>query len=336
MKRLVVIDRPEVWERLLLAYTDYNIYQSYSWGDYKRMQGWEVRRFVYYIGDRDISLAQCLTKRVLGRHWTVMWVPGGPLYNKSGSAAGADCLKEMLNLIIKEEGHNGFYIRIYPMVEKDEEMAYALRDIGFRCPKVCLSKGLTYLMVLEQAEEAGLKERMSSNWRHNLNRSYRKKPELICDLNEENIKGFFDIYIEMIRLKGIKAGFSKIEILSLKEAFRHNGNMKLFLCKAGNSFVSGRIICIVGNKAYDIAAATTIEGRRHYASYFLMWEVIRWCLNNGISYFDMSGADPIDAPSVLNFKKGAGGKPVEYAGEWEFCRNKILKWFVNLYLAARR
>jgi lipid II:glycine glycyltransferase (peptidoglycan interpeptide bridge formation enzyme) len=88
----------------------------------------------------------------------------------------------------------------------------------------------------------------------------------------------------------------------------------------------------MGNRAYDILAASTDAGRKQYSSYLLIWEILKWCKNMNIEYLDISGIDPYSHKGIYNFKKGIGGNFVEYIGEWELFNNWLLGLIVNFYI----
>ena len=67
------------WNEALLQFKEYNIFQSYEWGELKKSEGWEPLRIT--VSDNDCMeltlIAQIVMKKVFGIN--IAWCPGGPL-----------------------------------------------------------------------------------------------------------------------------------------------------------------------------------------------------------------------------------------------------------------
>jgi lipid II:glycine glycyltransferase (peptidoglycan interpeptide bridge formation enzyme) len=73
----------------------------------------------------------------------------------------------------------------------------------------------------------------------------------------------------------------------------------------------------LGNKAWDIFAAATPQGRKQYSSYVTAWSLFNFCAKSQIANYDLSGIDPIKNKGVYDFKNGTGATEIKYIGEWE-------------------
>jgi lipid II:glycine glycyltransferase (peptidoglycan interpeptide bridge formation enzyme) len=124
--------------------------------------------------------------------------------------------------------------------------------------------------------------------------------------------------------------YSIRDLISIKNNLPPFGSLNLFLSMFDKTILSGRIIGVIGKKAYDLLAAVTYEGRKRYSSHFLIWGIINWCKERNIEYLDMSGVDPFWHKGIFNFKKGIGGNFIEHIGEWELSNNWFLRLMVNL------
>src|SRR5687768_3901406 len=67
------------WDDALLQSHDYNVFQSFRWGEYKRGAGWTPMRWIA----RDhtglvVAMAQILTKSFRDKV-KIGWAPGGPV-----------------------------------------------------------------------------------------------------------------------------------------------------------------------------------------------------------------------------------------------------------------
>ncbi len=136
-------------------------YQTYGWGEVRRVAGWQPLRLLARRGGRVIALASVLVKRKIGL--AVCWVPGGPL-GPSDVLTG-----EFRAALGSALGTKLFYCRISLLrVDLGHETAF-LAGVGWKRPAVSMSSGLTMSYALAGDEAERLK-RTSGNWRHNLKR----------------------------------------------------------------------------------------------------------------------------------------------------------------------
>jgi len=324
---------PQEWDKILSSYSDYNFYQAYGWGELKKKQGWSVIRLACYNGDNDVALAQCLYKYYKILNAVVLWVPGGPVFLRENADSQIQNLKFLLNAIRDKFKNRLLYIRLYPMQQYNSDIILALRSSGFQRPICPINHGLTY-HINTLLPEKEILDNLTSNWRHNLKRSGNNAFDFVVSDSREHFDKFYDIYLQESKNNGLKVRFSKDDLATLKNNLSPFGGLILFLVLYKGQIVSGRLVCQAGKRIYDLVAAVTQEGRTKYATYTLVWEIIKWARERNIEYFDVGGIDPFSYETVFNFKKGLGGKLAEYIGEWEFSRSLLLRVFMNWYIST--
>jgi len=86
---------------------------------------------------------------------------------------------------------------------------------------------------------------------------------------------------------------------------------------------------VLGEKGWDIFAATIPAGRSEYASHAVFWELTKQCAAHNITWYDMGGVDPVKSRGVYDFKKGTGARDLEYLGEWEYARPSLFAKIAN-------
>ena len=113
---------------------------------------------------------------------------------------------------------------------------------------------------------------------------------------------------------------SRAEEPGLQALFSHVGNhVVVYRCSdADGKLLAFRACAFVGDKAWDLLAATAVAGRKSYASYAAFWALMQDCHHRGVKHYDLSGIDPAGNRGVYDFKQGTGATPVEYTGEWEW------------------
>lgn len=317
----------ESWDKNLLKFDDFTYSQTYSWGEYREKLGWQPYRWVAREANGEIvAMMQGFVRSYLGR-MGLMWVPGGPV----GNIQSWD--SELKKSIVEATGLANLYVRICPSRPYKAEDALTLRAHGWKRSMSPLLSGLSMMYNPSLDEELRIAS-CTRNWRHNLRRSdkyglsmhYWKHPDI-------NVMA--DIYASMQDYKNLGQQFSRQELEIL---FSKMGEqIVLYRCDdATGEPVSLRGCVTAGGKAWDLFAATSVKGRKLYASYGLLWALMKHCHGSGINNYDMSGIDPIGNPGVTDFKKGTGAIPFEYLGEWDWATSKLFGTAVNWIIARRK
>lgn len=143
-------------------------YQTYGWGEVRRVAGWQPLRLLARRGGQVIAAASVLVKRKLGL--AVCWVPGGPL---GASEVLDDEFRAALGSAL---GTKFIYCRISLLRADQENEAAFLSGTNWQRPRVAMSSGLTMSYALA-GDEAERMKRTSGNWRHNLKAFRALRPE---------------------------------------------------------------------------------------------------------------------------------------------------------------
>lgn len=102
-------------------------------------------------------------------------------------------------------------------------------------------------------------------------------------------------------------------------------------------YIGGSIYICEGKRAWYIYGATSDSFRYMLPSYALVAHMISECIENNFEYFDMFGIGGDFNPNnhvfgLYDFKKGFGGQPIEFIGEFDLPINKTLFFgFDKLY-----
>ena len=311
----------EIWDQELIKFSDYNYYQIFSWGEYKRQFGWTPYRFVAHNSkNKIVAMAQCLL-RGLPPSLGIVWCPGGPVGDVSMINEG------LRALCMDTIGKKYMYFRFRSLHSSDKIHNTYLIVEGWNIPKRKVSTGLSMVLNLKPSEEE-LAKKFSKNWRRNLRR-FRKDYVSIKHWKNVDIDEILRIYTSMEKYKGLKTQHSKEELIKLFKEF--NDKILVYRCENTNGqTVALRSAIICGEKAWDFLAATNEYARKSYASHELLWTLLKSCKERGVRYYDLSGIDPDGNPGVYNFKKGTGATKVKFLGEWEWASSNMLRFGVNL------
>ncbi|MDP2815073.1 MAG: hypothetical protein Q8O19_00155, partial [Rectinemataceae bacterium] len=142
----------DTWDDLLCGASDANPFQSFVWGEYKRLSGWMPSRYVARSnGGFPVGLMQVLVKQYFSGP-RIIWIPGGLALNSSQSAISSMRLKLLAGLIEKLRNDFGIcYIRFNFCTPNDPSFSF---DLGrfFRRPIIKLTGGYSIIVDLNKNE----------------------------------------------------------------------------------------------------------------------------------------------------------------------------------------
>ena len=173
----------------------------------------------------------------------------------------------------------------------------------------------TIQLDLTRTEEK-IMAQMKKDTRYGLRKA--KKIE-IKKLRDKEIREFHQAWKKAVSWRRHLPSLKNLQ--ALKKAF---GNKALFLAFAKDKIpktqsLAGAVILMANKTAYYFYAFTAKKGRRNFAQYRLVWEAIKLAKKQGCKIFDFEGIDDERFPQkswqgFSHFKKGFGGKEVEYPG----------------------
>ena len=314
------------WDRELLAFDDHSIYQTIEWGEHRAAAGWTPYRWAAVDGERTVAMAQGLLRRYPGGIG-VMWMPGGP----AGDIAAWN--KDLQQMVRRSTGLSALYCRFSSFKRRSDDDERLLADCGWRRPRARITTGLSLQYDLARPEADRLAA-CSVNWRHNLKRSgkYGLTVERWTAPDAAELRS---AYSDMENHKQLAQQHSEE---ALRSMFAHLGDRVIvYRCRdQGGAIVACRACAVMGHTALDLLAATTVAGRKTYASYAAFWALMQHCHRQGIRQYDLAGVDPAGNRGVYDFKKGTGATPIEYLGEWEWAYPGLISLPVNWLIGMRR
>lgn len=206
-------------------------------------------------------------------------------------------------------------IKIEPNILKgNKKIKEKLLSLGFKPDKSPMLPTKTIWLDLNKSEEQLLKK-MHSKTRYNLKKQLTKARVIRGDKIKNNlIVSFYDIYKKNSRRQkfwGLRFNEFKVLIDSFSD--------KLYLLSSPEGFL---IILVHDKTAYYSHNASTQKGRNEFVPTLLTWKAIKLAKQLGCTRFDFEGIYDKRYPitkkwrGFTRFKKGFGGKEVEYLGSF--------------------
>jgi len=317
----------KIWDKALLQLDDYTPFQTYAWGEYQRALGWEPCRWAAFDDHGEIvAMMQGLLRRYPLRIGLV-WSEGGPV----GDLSACD---ESLQEAIKQTTRlQRIYCRFRCDRQRQVEDVLRLSAQGWQRSWYTLTTSYSMSLDLGQ-DESQLLAGCERNWRRNL-RVAGQGNLVVHQWTDPSVDEIVSAYDSMQSLKGLEEQHSREEFEYLLKHLKQQ--IVIYRCDdEEGELVSLRGWLVFGNRASEFLAATTERGRELRASYAVTWALVRHCRLLHLQSCDLGGIDPLLNPGVFRFKKGIGGAPLEYLGEWDWGSRPWLQWFGNWAISRRQ
>jgi lipid II:glycine glycyltransferase (peptidoglycan interpeptide bridge formation enzyme) len=104
---------------------------------------------------------------------------------------------------------------------------------------------------------------------------------------------------------------------------------------AAGALLALRGAVVIGSFGFDFLAATSVDGRKNYASNVALHHLLDVLTTRGVTAYDFGGVDYHANKGVYDFKHGAGGTEHSYVGEFEMVKPRILRSFISTMVASR-
>lgn len=306
------------WDSVIQQLNATSPFAASGWARFKEDGRWTVLRGVRKENERVSSAVQIFWVNILGL-FTIAWVPGGVAGSFNGSSS------DLLSFISSKSGKKFVYCRISFHIADDSFSASTLSQNGWNRARRFIGAQETF--VLTRTKD-GLADRSSltSNWRRNLERGLKRNQHasVWSNPNPLELHQLFQQMIEFKQVPGLGIAPSSESLNSLIDSMKE----RLTIVQTRDQ--SGQLIAIrgafrVGSFAWDALAASNETARKNYSSYVCAWHLIETLDNLGIQKFDLAGVDPERNLGVFNFKKGLGGSPTRYLGEWDAARGAPIR-----------
>jgi len=334
-----------------------SLLQSWRWGEFKRASGWTPLRIGLNSPAGPFIYGQVLYRSIprLPLPVSIAYLPRGPVYFPA-SQAGRSAEKAFWRAVHRESRKRGaIFLKVEPNIAVSENapraaIARRMESLGFR-PSGRLQPVRTWVLDIDKSEDEILKG-MKPKTRYNLRlagkrgvtvrraqslsdlRAFHALLEVTSERDEFGVHTF-SYYEQLWRIFGPEGDNSAVVLLAdhPDESERASGP------------IAGLLAFRFGREAIYMYGASDNRGREHMPNYLLQWEAIRWAKESGCTLYDFwgipdppaddaeegkdgGGVSPINARSGLRgvywFKRGFGGRELEYPGAYDHIYNPLL------------
>lgn len=324
----------ETWNRFVLV-NQGSFLQSWEWGEFQASVGKRVFRF---CGDE--WAAQFIENKLPGVNKFYWYCPRGPIAKFSiFNLQFSNFLKQ-----IKEAaGKDVIFFRLGP--EWEMANSQRLTASGFQQLPYDIEPSQTQILDITKSGEELLVQ-MHEKTRYNIRLAERKGVRVKFVISD--IQNFEHYFNEFYRLVSEGTAERKKIRHYPKEYYKkqlainnQQSKFTLFVAEYEGKVIATNIVVLFGGRATYLHGATSSEHREVMAPHLLQWEQIKYAKTQGCAEYDFWGIvneHTLDkrGPSwegFTRFKKGFGGREVNYVGYWDYPLDK--KWY-SLYRLVQK
>ena len=318
------------WNESLLQFKEYNIFQSYEWGELKKSEGWEPLRII--VSDNDCMeltlIAQILMKKVFGIN--IAWCPGGPLIITKDKGKANNALEKFKDIVTE---YNLANLRCKTFMEDNDINNKFF--IKFKKPASTLTSRKTNIIKMMPNDD--FLSQIRKKHRYYIKQSLKNNIDWQIMENDEAGSVFYSIHKQMQQEKNLDLPI--IDIALFARLLNSSNTHKIFTLAGykDNECISACVISLFHRKAFYHYAASTDSGRNLNASYGMIFELMNYLNLLEIDIFDFGGLSEDQSSSGVDFfKEGFNGEEIKRVGEFDIAKSILHNYIFNKALDFKK
>tara|TARA_B100000941_G_scaffold94591_1_gene65744 strand:- start:6358 stop:7377 length:1020 start_codon:yes stop_codon:yes gene_type:complete len=318
------------WNEALLQFKEYNIFQSYEWGELKKSEGWEPLRIT--VSDNDCMeltlIAQIVMKKVFGIN--IAWCPGGPLIITENRDKVDNALKKLKDIVTE---YNLANLRCKTFMEDNDINNKFF--IKFKKPTSTLTSRKTNIIKMMPSDD--FLSQIRKKHRYYIKQSLKNNIDWRIMENDEAGSEFSSIHKQMQQEKNLNLPIIDIALFA---RLLDSSNTHKIITLAGykdGECISACLVSLFHRKAFYHYAASTDSGRNLNASYGMIFELMNYLNSLEIDILDFGGLSEDQSSSGVDFfKEGFNGKEIKRVGEFDIAKSILHSYIFNKALDFKK
>jgi len=317
----------EEYNELLLKSANNQFLQSWDWGEFQEKTGNETFHLAMENSKKELISVLTFFRKKLFLGYGYFYAPR---VISDFRFQISDIFFEIKKIAEKEKC---VFLRFDPLTYENRKSC-----LPAGAAKIDIRKSLdvqpkkTLILDITGLEEDILKQ-MHSKTRYNIRLAERNGVSVKIVNNKDNdlFEQFWLLMLETSKRDGFrlhnKEHYRKmlaVEFIRLVGAFYQD------------KLIAANILSFFGDTATYIHGASSSSNRNLMATYALQWHSIKFAKERKCSYYDFYGIDEEKWPGVTRFKKGFGGKEIEYPGTFDLIFNTSKYGIYKLLRIIRR
>ncbi|MDD5626921.1 MAG: peptidoglycan bridge formation glycyltransferase FemA/FemB family protein [Patescibacteria group bacterium] len=333
--RIVEINQKEELNNFIVQYGGSNFLQSWEWGELQKNLGRDIWRVGIEEAGKLVFSALIIKNRLpLGRSY--LYCPRGPVFENSKfkiqnlKLVGWKLLSEKIREVAQKE-RAVFFRFDYP----DLHLPEFLKGKVVQSPKDIQPRS-TLIWDITGSEEEILAQ-MKPKTRYNIRLAQRKGVRVRQGVEQTDLNIFLSLIKETSQRDGFKI-HPEFYYQKMVDFLGKEGILKIFLAELQEKVLAANLVLFWGERATYLHGASGNANRNVMAPHLLQWEQIREAKRFGCREYDFWGImselgirnqelgiktndEQSSWVGITRFKKGFGGREVNYAGTYDFALN---------------
>lgn len=340
------------WNKFILENRG-SFLQSYEWGEFQ--EGASRCVFRFEGNGWQAQFVEMMVPVINIRYW---YCPRGPIMGRGIKGQEfRSKMEEMMSRVKGAAGRNVIFFRLGPEWEIGQGIEKNLENLSFKKLHYDIEPSQTLILDITKSEEELLAQ-MHEKWRYNIRLAERKGVEIknfqfpptkprvldkVGTIPNFQYEAFWNLLEKTSKRQKIKIHpkeyyHKQLEINS--EDFKAH----LFVAEYESQAIAANIVVFFGQRATYLHGATSAENREAMAPHLLQWKQIREARRRGCAEYDFWGIvneHTLDKrkkfwEGFTRFKKGFGGREVNYIGCWDYPLDKPWYFLYRLVQKFRR
>lgn len=323
------IKEKNIWENFLLTCQEKTFLQSWYWGEFNKMMGNRIWRLGVYDKGKLVSVV--LVVKIQAKRGTFLQI--------QHCLSMSNILLNKLKEIARDESCS--FIRVAPLLGKNEENIKLFQDLGFRnSPIHAQAYQATLKLDLTPSEEKLLMG-FRKTTRYLIRQAQKNKDiEIYQSKNIEDVEIFNKLYQEVASFRHF-VPFSLDYLKNEFSAFNLDNQVLIFFGKYKGEIIASAFVIFWSNIGFYHHGALLPQFHKIPIVYLLQWEAIKEAKKRGCILYDFWGyVDPKENPKhpwagPTLFKMGFGGKLYQYLETQDLPLSKKY-WLTYLFEKLRK
>ncbi len=325
--------------------------QSWEWGDFQIKSGHQVWRLGVYQSNELLASAQIILHNLPFSH-AYLYIPHGPVFRANLSPQEKEKIIKLFlstarDLTIATNKKSEIFLRLEPRLTT-ADLGNFFFNLGLK-KTAAIQPQDTQIIDLNQNLDAILAS-MHPKTRYNIRLAEKHGVKVRWGETPTDL----DIFLSLLEqtsqrddfrihqsdyYRAMWSMFHKTKIADQTEL-----TIKLFLAEYQQEVLAGGLFSFFGDRVVYLHGASNQSHKHLMAPYLLHWEVMKQAQNYGYYQYDLYGVLPAQRQlanndrekkwtGITRFKKGFGGKEINYVGAWDWVYDKM--WYV-VYKFAKR
>lgn len=315
----------DAWQAHLAATASGDFLHDWAWAEVAAFDGQPQRRYLIEESGAVVGIAAAQARRLLrGREF--WYVPHGPVLDYDHPRAAERLRAMRIGLRNAAAQHAAIAVKLEPRLAIGDPRVASFDARGLRRRPETLQVGHT--RIAELTDDDALLAAFDKDTRYGVRRAEREGVAVTVVEDATDRRAIDDLH-GLVEETQRRAGFPMPPLERYRIAWRalaSAGRAAILEARREGELLASGMVVVEGDRSFYLFSGSRREERgepKRYASYALQWAMMRLARERGVRQHDLWGiAPPGSGPDhpwhgVGLFKKGFGGREVEWAGSWD-------------------